>query len=397
MFEADILKQITRENGTPVYVYDQQKILENIGYFRRIRYRKLKIYFAAMANSNIELLKILRCNGIGVLAPSVKLLYTARKAGYHGEITYAGTNLSREDIKHIIKNDVIFNADSPSQLELYCFEGGKKAGLRINYDCDDTVKQDLQFLGESGRLGMREREIPQAIRIARKYGVTIDGVHVSFGTNIKDVNVFLHAVDLFFEFIKKIIHPQVPSLRYIDLGGGVGAKETGDKSFDYEVLGKGLKQRVVGLNRDLRKEFELAIEPGRALLGDTAVFLTKVTDIKHREKKTLIGTDASITTFPMPILSGDPYHEVKVLGKEDETAVGTLSDICGKTAYARDYLAKDIYLPPVEVGDILVLPNAGSYCFGMMSEFLGMLKPPEVLISDGSYRIIREGERAEII
>lgn len=397
MFESDILNQIAMDCGTPVYVYDGQKILENIGHFKRIPYPKLKIYFATMANSNIELLKILRSNGIGVLAPSLKLLYTAKKAGYQDNITFAGTNLDREDIKHIVRNDVIFNADSPSQLELYCLEGGKKAGLRINYDCDDEVKPDLQFLGECGRLAMRERDIPRALKIAEKFGVTIDGVHASFGTNIKNVNIFLHAVDLFFEFIRKIIHPQIPGLKYIDLGGGVGAREIGDSSFNYQALGEGLTQLITGLNRDLNREFELAIEPGRALLGDAAVFMTKVTDIKHRDKKILVGTDGSITIFPMPILSRDSSHEVRVLGREETDPPDTLSDICGRTAYARDYLAKDIYLPPVEMGDILVLPNAGSYCYGMMNEFLGMLKPPEVLINDGKFRIIREGEKAEIL
>lgn len=397
MFESDILRKIAGEYGTPVYVYSEEKILENIDLFRKIPYPKLKIYFASMANNNIEILKILRQNGTGILAPSLKLLCMAKKAGFREDITFAGTNLDREDMKHIVGNNVIFNADSPSQLELYCSEGGKRAGLRINYDCDDSLSRDLQFLGEYGRLAMRERDIPQALKIAEEYGVTIDGVHASFGTNIKDVEIFLQAVDLFFQFIRKVIHPRIPGLKYIDLGGGVGAKETGDKSFNYGKLGEGLTRLITGLNRDLNKEFELAIEPGRALLGDAAVFLTKVTDIKQRHQKNLVGTDGSITIFPLPILSKDKCHEVTVLGREEETLSDTVSDICGKTAYARDYLARDIYLPPVETGDILVLPNAGSYCYGMMNEFLGMLKPPEVLISNGKYRLIRSGEKADIL
>jgi len=230
--------------------------------------------------------------------------------------------------------------------------------------------------------------------VDNEYGIVIDGVHVYLGTNIKEAKILLYGIDTFFDFVKNVVHPQIPTLKYVDIGGGIGVKERPEeKTFDYRTFAQGLTRRVMQLNSDLGKEIELAIEPGRSFLADTAVFLAGVTDVKYRVGKKIIGTDASAAVFPRPLLYDDAYHEVEVLGKEGEPTNGILSDICGKTTSSRDYLAKNRQLPSVDIGDILIFQNAGSYCYGVMTDFLGMLRPPEVLLHNEHYRIIREREK----
>ena len=194
------------------------------------------------------------------------------------------------------------------------------------------------------------------------------------GTDIIDFNYMKKSIISTISIAKKL-----EQLEYIDFGGGFPVQGMYGEYFDYKVYDEFITNQMNELSNFYNKSIQLIIEPGRSLFGESAIFLTKVLDIKEREDRFIICSDASISIFPRSLFY-DEYHEVVVLNENQESFEKKV-DIVGHTTYSKDYLAKDlVYFPKQKIGDILCFNYAGSYCFSMLTQFLGQKEPKELII-----------------
>lgn len=371
---------------TPCYIYDAQAIHANIDRFLSILYPYKSVHFATMANNNVTLLSMLSKAGLGVFVNSMKHMMLALKSNFSTkDIVYATTGISREDMRVLGDKGVRVHLDSLAQVEAYgSIHPGSDIGVRLNIA---EMSPDYTLAAPASRIGMTREEYPALLEAAARHRLRIVGVHVYLGTNIASVEGMISGSVLTLDMATAF-----PDLEYVDLGGGFPVDDDGTTSFDYDEYARSITELFTRYSAARGKPIRLIIEPGRSLFGDTAVFCSRILDIKQRADRLFVSCDASISILPRPFFYGS-YHPVSVLGKDNEPVCNTTVDIVGCTTYSRDYLARGLSLPKLEVGDVLVFHNAGSYCYSMMSQFLGLRWPAEVLIDkDGEPRVIREAE-----
>lgn len=386
MDEKSISAVLSRQS-TPCYLYDEALIRRNAERFTGLSYPHKAVHFASMANNNPELLRLLHGAGMGIFVNSVKHLRLALDCGFAPtEIIYTSTGVRRSDLELIAELGVAINLDSLGQLELYgTIAPGTSCGIRLNIDENSLGNV---FIGAESRIGLLENELEVAAKIADRYRLTITGTHVYLGTNIASLDTMMRGVARTLE-----LSDHFPELAYVDLGGGFPVTEEGIDEFDYPKYDEAISRMFTDYSDKRGRPIKLILEPGRALFGDTAVFATSVLDVKNRPDRVLACVDASATLIPRSLFYGE-YHEVHVLGRSGEPPAERPADVVGATTYSRDFLAKGAALPPLRTGDVLVFGNAGSYCYSMMTQFLGQDEPGEVLVhADGTHTVIRDRPR----
>jgi diaminopimelate decarboxylase len=385
-FDSGVVSRIVSAFGTPCYIYSQRALLKNVASFGDIEYEPKRVHAATMSNNNSHLLRLLHRHGVGVFVNSHLHLQIALEAGIpSSDIIYTATGVPRPVMRELVANGIRTNVDSLRQLELYGqMNPGGKVGVRLNIT--ESTRGALFEKSES-RIGMCEHELDQALEIAARHRLTINGVHVYLGTDILDPAYFIGGVQATLHMATRF-----RELEYIDLGGGFPAAGMKIDAFDYAEYGRAVTRLLEDYGQTHGRRLELVLEPGRSLFGDSAIFCTRVTDVKPRPRRTIVGCDASVSVFPRPFFYG-AYHEVYVNGKEGHAAQEGAVDVVGNTTYSGDYLARNAALPEIDVDDVLVFKHAGGYCYSMITRFLGQLAPPEILIEDdGEVRLIRERE-----
>lgn len=386
--ESHVISALAREFGTPCYIYDESLIRRNAARFGRLSYANRAVHFASMANNNPELLQMLHGMGLGVFVNSTKHLKLVLDCGFTPEeITYTSTGIRRSDLELIAELGVHINIDSLGQLKAFGeIAPGQSCGIRLNIDENSL---DNVFIGIESRIGLLETEIPEALEIAAGHDLSLVGTHVYLGTNIVSLETMFAGVARTLE-----LSDLLEDLTYVDLGGGFPVPDDEVPEFDYEEYDRRISTMFEEYSAKRGRDVQLILEPGRAMFGDAAVFCTSVLDVKERPDRRLACVDASSTLLPRSMFYGE-YHAMEVLGRADEPADDKPTDVVGCTTYSRDFLAKGEKLPEVREGDVLTFRNAGSYCYSMISQFLGQDMPQEVLLSpDGTARLIRDVNRA---
>jgi diaminopimelate decarboxylase len=378
--------------GSPLYVYDAGRIRQNVEQYKRIPYDNAAIHFASMCNNNPNILGLMKVLGINVFVNSPKHLLIAYRSGFLPEqIIFTGTNLSDGDFEYIITDNLMVNVDSIGQLDRYGrLNPASKVGLRINPTTSLLSSRDSNgaFIGPNSRIGILEEELPEAFAMARKHGLILNGVHVYLGTNLMDLDSFRRSAA---EVLR--IANAFPELEYVDFGGGFGVKSHfQDAAFDVDAYGEMIAGKMYRFCETRGKKIKLILEPGRALVADAGYFLTTVVDVKDRPDRVYVGVDASVDIFPRPLFYEDAYHEIAVYDANGNAPLDKPADICGNTTYSRDFLGRNRFLPRISVGDILVVHTAGGYCYSAITDFLGRLKPAEVLIDEGVATLINPKE-----
>jgi diaminopimelate decarboxylase len=407
-FDPGVVSRIVSGFGTPCYIYSQQALIKNVIGFRGIEYEPKRIHAATMSNSNPELLRLLHRHGVGVFVNSYWHLQIALGAGIPAsDVIYTATGVPRAIMRELVANGIRTNVDSVQQLGLYGqMNPGGKVGLRLNIMEKPRAQagppraqsgggqgaSDEPFHKSESRIGICESELDEVFEIAATYRLVINGVHVYLGTDIIEPAYLIAGVHAALRMSTRLCE-----LEYVDLGGGFPAAGMKIGAFDYATYGRAVTQILDDFARTTGRRLELVLEPGRSLFGDSAVFCTRVTDLKRRSQRLIVGCDASVSLFPRPFFYGE-YHDVHVNGKAGHDPMGVSVDIVGNTTYSGDYLARGVALPELALDDILVFQHAGGYCYSMITRFLGQLAPPEILIGhDGEARLIRARESAESV
>lgn len=365
------------------YVYEEKLIKHNIKRFKSLPYTNASVHFASMANDNPVLLSMLKEEAFGLFVNSRKHLELGLSLGFKPEqIVFASTGISAPTMRLLGRLGVRVNIDSRGQLEMYGQQHpGSSLGIRLNID---EKSRNNVFIGAESRIGMLESELPEVFAIARKYNLKLIGTHVYLGTDVTSLEDLLAGVDKTLE-----LSDHFEDLEFVDLGGGFPIQE---ERFDFEQYKHAISERLENYSRKRGRSIHMVLEPGRAVFGNTAFFCAQVTDVKERPDRYLVCLNASATLIPRAMFYED-YNPVSVLRCSATGEFDKPVDIVGSTTYSRDFIGRKVQLQRVNPGDWLKLHCAGSYCYAMITRFLGQAMPPEFLIrSNGEIEVIREGE-----
>jgi diaminopimelate decarboxylase len=266
------------------------------------------------------------------------------------------------------------NLDSLSQVERWKqMFPGTPFGIRCNIGglIEARKTRGGYFIGRESRLGMTPEEI-----LSLAGDREIAGLHLYVGTDITDVSYFNRCYNALFAFA-----PEFPGLAYLDVGGGFGLEDADGREFDivrYGAMVDAFRRRV---SARLGRPVRIILEPGRLIGARAGWFVCRAVDIKVRGDRQLIGVNASSAQFPRPLFYPDSARHPVTLFHANATLngkPGLPSSVYGCSTYSRDFLAQDVVLPRAEIGDIIVLGDAGSYCAAAYTHFLGFPQPREI-------------------
>jgi len=371
--------QFTASPFSPFYLYDTALLRQHCRMFHSIPYANKSIHFASMANANSEFLSIVREEKMEVFVNSRMHLEKVMEVGYRGEnIIFTASALEDASMQMLHDKKVSLNLDSPEQLKTWkrLFPGAA-VGLRCNIDdqAEGLSTHAGYFLGKESRLGFSMEEL-----MAVSKDPIIRGLHLYVGTDIFDIRYFMACYRKLCE-----VSLEFPHLEFLNFGGGFGVAENGNRHLDFSAYRIEVAALMEEISEKHGKSLKLILEPGRIIGGQAGYFVCRVTDIKIRNGKTLIGVNASSSQFSRPLFYPDiARHPVALLRQgsilhADADAV-TEASIYGCSTYSRDYLAKDVMLPEPRIGDVVILGNAGSYSASSYTQFLGFPQAEEFFV-----------------
>jgi diaminopimelate decarboxylase len=406
MDSSDTLKKIAEEFGTPVYVYYEDRLIRNYKEFYsafKKRYPSIKVLYAYKANTSLALCSLLKKEGAGADVVSGGELLTARKLGLEGNnIMYTNNSKTSEEIGCALDADAVINADSVPDLLMIQDAASKrkktaKISFRINPGVDPKTHAKIATGLKGSKFGVHidKEDAFNAYKTASSLAnIKIVGVQTHIGSQIKEVAPFVDAAEKVMEFAFRLKKDLNIKLEFVDLGGGLGIPYQEEKTAKPEDLALAVVPVIKKWNKLLGYEPALWLEPGRYLVANTGMVLTRVQTVKETPYKKFINTDAGFNTLIRPAMY-DAYHRIEIVGKEKEPKTEKY-DVAGNVCESGDLFAKDRMLPKVQAGDLLAIMDAGAYGYSMASRYNTRLLPPEVLIrSNGKYELIREREKLE--
>jgi diaminopimelate decarboxylase len=399
-FDGVSAMELAEQFDTPLYVVSESRIREN---YKRLHealsrnYKKIRVYYAAKANSNLSVLKILETEGAYLDAVSPGEVSMALTAGFPPErILFTGTSVRNDELKFLVDSNVTVNIDSLSQLDrLLKITVPNTLSVRVNPEIGAGHHDHCITAGKNTKFGLWENNALKAYAAAKNAGVERFGIHMHVGSGVLDVAPFVLALDKLLSVAKKV-HDEIGlSFEFVDMGGGLGVPyKPEDKKLDLALF----SEKVLSLFKSKIDEYDLGkpffcVEPGRYLICDASVLLTAVNTVKATPFKKFVGVDAGFNTLVRPTMYGS-YHQVLVANKlaspEEETY-----DVVGPVCESGDVLAKDRRLPKIQEGDLLAVLNAGAYGYAMSSQYNARPRAAEVLVKNGKCTLIREREQLD--
>lgn len=384
--------QLAEKYKTPLYVYDEGIIVKKYRCLAEyIRYPRLRIYYACKANSNLAIMKILKKEGAYIDAVSPGEIFLAFHAGFSPQrIMFTGNNVTDEEMQFAIKKGVMINIDSLPQLERY---GGmnpnSSISVRINPGLGAGHHDHVLTGGPKSKFGIYYSQTDKIKKVAGKYSLKIKGVHMHIGSGILNVSPFLKAMKTLLKTAERF-----DSLEFVNIGGGIGIPyKEAERPMDMKDFGLKVGKLFSNWTKEYDEDLTLALEPGRYLVAEAGVLLTKVNTVKVTPYRTFVGVDTGLNHLIRPILY-DAYHRIIVANKATEECTETV-DVCGNICEAGDIFARDREMPKVEEGDLLAILDVGAYGYSMSSNYNSRLRPAEVLVSNGKAKIIRRRETFE--
>ncbi|GMQ25425.1 diaminopimelate decarboxylase [Algoriphagus sp. oki45] len=384
-------ESIANEFGTPVYVYDGEKIVEQIETLQKaFRSVPFKIKYATKALSNLSVLKLIKNAGAGIDAVSIEEVKLGMMAGFEApEIMYTPSGVPFEEIREAVDLGVMVNLDSIPLIREFgkTYGGTVPACIRINPHIMAGGNHKISVGHIESKFGISIDLLPEIVEAVGEYGLKIWGLHIHTGSDIYDAEVFLRGGNVLFEAAM-----QFPDLKFLDFGGGfkVAYKE-GDPSTDVLEVGKIVSKAFEEFCQKYGRPLELWIEPGKFLVSEAGYLLVKTTVVKSAPTITFAGVDSGLNHLIRPMMY-EAYHDIYNLSNPDgkKEKYNIVGYIC-----ETDTLAAHRQLPEIRQNDLLVIKNAGAYGYSMASNYNSRLRPAEVLIWKGKAHLIRKREEFE--
>ena len=396
-FDGVSALELAEAFDTPLYVVSENRIRDN---YKRLHsaltsnYEKIRVYYAAKANSNLSVLKILETEGAYLDAVSPGEVFMALTTGFPAErILFTGTSVRNDELKFLADSNITVNVDSLSQLNrLLKIKVPEVLSVRVNPEIGAGHHDHCITAGKNTKFGLWENDAVNAYKTAKDAGVERFGIHMHVGSGVLDFEPFVLALDKLLSIAKRV-HDEVGlSFEFVDMGGGIGVPyKPEDKPLDLSMF----SEKVLSLFKRRVDEYGLGepffcVEPGRYVVCDASILLTRVNTVKATPFKRFVGVDAGFNTLVRPTMYGS-YHHVLVANNLDAPEAETY-DVAGPICESGDLLARDRRLPKVEEGDLLAVLNAGAYGYAMSSQYNARPRAAEVLVKNGKCAPIRERE-----
>jgi len=392
--EEVAISDIAASVGTPFYLYSRQT-LEN--HFRAFdsAFGKVDhlICFSAKANSNLAVLRVFVRLGGGVDVVSGGEIYRAIQAGVKPEkIVYSGVGKRADEIEYALKQPILmFNIESSQELlaiDQIAGKLGTKApvALRVNPDVDPKTHPYISTGLKRNKFGINiQKSVDEYILASTLRNTRVIGVSCHIGSQVTEVGPFVEAVQRIKELVAKLRAEGI-EIRYVDLGGGLGITYHQEEPPPPREYAEALMKELSGL------DCTLILEPGRVIVGNAGILVTRVLYTKEGGEKNFVIVDAAMNDLIRPSLYGS-YQRIQPVHKKDR--IETTVDVVGPICESGDFLAKDRKIPKVEPGELLAVMSAGAYGFTMSSNYNSRPRVPEVMVDKDRFQVVRKREEYE--
>lgn len=386
--------------GSPLYVYDMSTIVNRCmmlkDFAKKISDatgRAVNMHYSTKANSNAEILRLIRACGIGADCMSPKELKLDLDAGFTPkDLLYVCNNISKEEMEYVHSKGILICLDSISQVGTWARRFPEsEIMVRINPGTIGVGHSNKVITsGPDTKFGISEANLQELLRLADNYDLKIVGVHQHLGSLFLNdkIDQYVTGVSAFLEIIKR----NFKGLSIIDLGGGFGVPYKPDEEpLNFDILYRKLAPVLTDFVKEYPSIKEFKFEPGRFIPCEAGLLLGTVTSIKEEFGTTWIGTDIGMGTLVRPSMYGS-YHEIEVVQYSPINQMVT-ANICGNICESGDILGKGRLVKFPQVEDAIVVHNAGAYGYSMSSNYTGRPRPAEIMMTEKKRcRVIRRAQ-----
>ncbi|MGB1611783.1 MAG: diaminopimelate decarboxylase, partial [Flavobacteriaceae bacterium] len=371
-----------------IYVYDAEKMEHQ---FKRLTQAfqnvpQLRINYAVKALSNVNILSFMHSLGAGLDTVSIQEVKLGLYAGVPAKmIIFTPNGVSLEEIEEAAALGVQINIDNLSLLEQF---GSKHPDvpvcIRINPHVMAGGNANISVGHIDSKFGISIHQLPHIVRIVENTGMRINGIHMHTGSDILDIDVFLHAAEILFTTAKSFY-----DLEFLDFGSGFKVPyHPNDVETNIEELGQKLGERFQSFCKDYGKEITLAFEPGKFLVSEAGYFLTQVNVVKQTTSTVFAQVNSGFNHLIRPMLYGSQHHIENISNPNGrERFYSVVGYICETDTFANNRRINEI-----SEGDLLCFHNAGAYCFSMASNYNSRYRPAEIFWHQGDAKLIRRAE-----
>ena len=394
------LDQIVEQYPTPFHLYDEKGIRKTArDLYKAFSWNKgFKEYFAVKATPNPTILKILREEGCGTDCSSLTELMMSDRCGFTGpEIMFSSNETPAEEFRLAKELGATINLDDITHIEFLKEAAGIPERICCRFNPGGVFKLGTSIMDNPGdaKYGMTRTQIAEAYKQLKELGVKEFGIHSFLASNTVSNEYYPELARILFKLAVELKEETDVHIGFINLSGGIGIPYTEDKEpNDIFVIGEGVRKAYeeilvpAGMG-----DVSIYTELGRYMLAPHGHLVVKAIHEKHTYKE-YIGVDACAVNLMRPALYG-AYHHITVMGKENEPK-DHVYDIVGSLCENNDKFAIDRELPKIDMGDLLVIHDAGAHGFAMGYNYNGKLKSAEILLKeDGTTQMIRRAETPE--
>lgn len=383
------LKDLMADQGTPLYVYSRQRVLDNYHRFEE-GFRELRplVLFAVKANSNAALMSLLAKAGAGADIVSGGELFRARRAGMPiHKIVFSGVGKKPDEIRMALEAGILmFNVESTEELQTIdrvaaAVHKAAPVAIRVNPDVDALTHDHITTGKKENKFGIPLKKAMAVFRLAARLPrINLLGIHAHIGSQITQTRPYVATLERLLKLMDRLESEGI-SLRYMDMGGGLGIRYKNEAPPTPKQLAQAIMRHLKGRN------ITLLMEPGRYLVADAGILLTRVLYRKDVGSKHFVIVDAAMNDLARPALY-DAYHAVYPVQRKNGKKIA--ADIVGPVCESGDYLARQrvMSLPVPEDG--LAIATVGAYGFVMGSEYNSRCRPAEVLVHGKQWTVIRD-------
>jgi diaminopimelate decarboxylase len=389
------LADIARREGTPCYVYSRAAILERfLAYDQAFGEVPHKVCYAVKANSNLAILKFLAEAGAGFDIVSGGELFRVLQAGADpAAVVFSGVGKTSQEIDYALEHKIrSFNCESEPELALIDALASRRGvharvALRVNPDVDAATHPYISTGLRQHKFGIDISEAEAVYERARALGnLVLDAVSCHIGSQITDIAPMLQVFDKMIALVERLRARGI-AIRTLDLGGGLGvAYKPADKTPSICEYIQAMCRSTAG------HDLEILIEPGRSIVAEAGMLLTRVLYRKTNGDREFIIVDAAMNDLIRPALY-QSHHEIIPL-RENQTGT-IIADVVGPVCESGDFLARARPMPNAMPGDLLAVCTAGAYGFVAASNYNARPRPAEILVESGRFRVVRKRETYE--
>lgn len=386
-----------KTHASPLYIYDINRITSQFkSMTSAFSLFPHKIHYACKALTNISIMKHLGKLGCGIDAVSVGEVQVSLQAGIKPEdIIFTPSGPSKREIDMAYEQGIMITLDSLSALKYWGEKYSQRSVcIRINPHVLAGGDDKISVAGIDSKFGISVDFLDKILDIVEEHEIKVTGLHIHTGSDISEGSDYFNAVDRLIT-----VSENFENLEFLDFGSGFklsyqNPNDPKDKTTDLQAYAQKLKSRWDLLKEKFGKEILFRFEPGKFLVGDAGYFVTTCNAVKENPVKTFVSVNSGLNHLIRPMMYSKAYHKITNISNSEGEKL--IYDVVGYICET-DTFGKDMELNEVREGDLIMIHNAGAYCYSMSSNYNSHPRPAEVAVCNGKAVLIREREKWQVV